>query len=155
MRVLSSLLSSMPHPPAKKSAEFVSSENLPLSAVLIVHVRGLRKEKIHSAQKIYLGWSSAHAKRSASGSFANTSVELLRDAVASARFSVAFPSSGFGKRTVENSGSGFICSSTGMYGWKKFTKLTIHDAICQICTWNPRTSKTRLMYGAPTPWTGV
>jgi hypothetical protein len=58
----------------------------------------------------YLGCNSATASRSASGSLAKITVELLRDAVARAKFKVDLPSSGLGNLTVENSGSGSICS---------------------------------------------
>lgn len=64
---------------------------------------------------MYVGCSSAQAKRSASGSFAKTIVDWLLEAVTRANFNVS-PSSGLGKVTVEKYGSGLICSSTAMYG---------------------------------------
>lgn len=76
-------------------------------------------ETIIKVQMFYLLSFSATANRSASGSLARITDDPFWLAVMNERSRALFPSSGFGNRTVGNSGSGSICSFTGINGYIK------------------------------------
>ena len=83
------------------------------------------------------GCSSAAARRSASGSFASTTVAPLAAAALNESSNAPFPSSGFGYATVGKEGSGEFCSGTITRG---------------LCA---NTSKAFVVKGVPTPCIAV